>query len=101
MIVSCIIISYTIDAIVCYRMLPYATVCYRMYLMCLTVFLIASYVSYRVSYLILCVSSYVSYLMCLIVCLILSQAVAERGWQYEYLGISLVSGQAAVRITAV
>jgi len=29
------------------------------------------------------------------------EAVAERGWQYEYLGISLVSGQAAVRITAV
>jgi len=29
------------------------------------------------------------------------EAVARHGWQYEYLGISLVSGQAAVRITAV
>ena len=29
------------------------------------------------------------------------EVVAARGWGYEYLGISLVSGQAAVRITAV
>jgi len=29
------------------------------------------------------------------------EAVARHGWQYEYLGISLVSGQAAVRITSV
>jgi len=28
------------------------------------------------------------------------EAVAEHGWQYEYLGISLVSGQTAMRITA-
>ena len=27
------------------------------------------------------------------------EVVASRGWRYEYLGISLVSGQAAVRIT--
>lgn len=29
------------------------------------------------------------------------EVVAKRGWEYEYLGISLVSGQAAVRITKV
>lgn len=29
------------------------------------------------------------------------EEVAKRGWEYDYIGISLVSGQAAVRITAV